>query len=69
MGLFNPKTFCLAKPGSMTKTIPSMVREVSAMLVDTTTFRPMAPFGLLGGGGSKIRCCCWGGMLEYNGMT
>ena len=31
-------TFCLAKPGSITNTTPSMVREVSAMLVDTTTW-------------------------------
>lgn len=30
-------TFCLANPGSMTNTTPSMVREVSAMFVDTTT--------------------------------
>jgi len=30
-------TFCFEKPGSMTKTMPSMVKDVSAMLVDTTT--------------------------------
>jgi hypothetical protein len=32
-------TFCLEKPGSMTKTTPSMVSEVSAMFVDTTTWK------------------------------
>lgn len=31
-------TFCLANPGSMTNTTPSIVREVSAMFVDTTTW-------------------------------
>ena len=30
-------TFCLANPGSITNTTPSMVRDVSAMFVDTTT--------------------------------
>jgi len=57
-------TFCLAKPGSITNTTPSIVREVSAILVETTTFLPMAPFGLLGGGGSKILCCRFGGRVE-----
>ena len=38
----------------MTKTTPSMVRDVSAMLVDTTTFLPMAPLGFRPGEGSKI---------------
>ena len=38
----------------MTKTTPSMVRDVSAMLVDTTTFLPIAPFGFRPGEGSKI---------------
>ena len=33
-------TFCFENPGSTTKTIPSIVREVSAMLVLTTTLRP-----------------------------
>lgn len=37
-------TFCLAKPGSMTYTMPSMVNDVSAMLVDTTILRPAMPF-------------------------
>lgn len=61
-------TFCLAKPGSMTYTIPSMVRLVSAMLVDTTILRPAGPPGLnAGGAGSKMRCCCWGGSVEYSG--
>jgi hypothetical protein len=34
----------------MTYTMPSMVREVSAMLVDTTIFRPSGPPGTVGGG-------------------
>lgn len=51
------QTFCLEKPGSMTNTTPSIVRDVSAILVDTTHLRPMAPLDLLGGAGSKIRCC------------
>lgn len=63
-------TFCLAKPGSITYTIPSMVRDVSAMLVDTTIFRPAGPPGRVGGGaGSKISCCCFGGRVEYSGNT
>ena len=33
-------TFCFENPGSTTKTIPSIVREVSAILVLTTTFLP-----------------------------
>jgi hypothetical protein len=49
--------FSLEKPESITKTTPSIVNDVSAMLVDTTIFRPIAPFGLFGGAGSKIRCC------------
>lgn len=61
-------TFCFANPGSITNTTPSIVREVSAIFVDTTTFRPMAPLGLLGGAGSKIRCWRFGGSVEYRGM-
>lgn len=57
-------TFCLAKPGSMTNTTPSMVKDVSAIFVETTTLRPTAPFGLLGGAGSKILCCKFGGRVE-----
>ncbi len=41
LGLY---TFCLANPGSITYTMPSMVKEVSAMLVDTTILRPAMPF-------------------------
>ena len=33
-------TFCFENPGSTTKTIPSIVREVSAIFVLTTTFLP-----------------------------
>jgi hypothetical protein len=61
-------TFCLANPGSITNTTPSMVSDVSAMLVDTTTFLPMAPFGLFGGAGSKILCCKAGGKVENKGI-
>ncbi len=63
-------TFCLAKPGSMTYTMPSIVREVSAMLVDTTILRPAGPPTRAGGGaGSKMSCCCLGGRVEYSGYT
>lgn len=65
LGLY---TFCFANPGSITKTTPSMVRDVSAIFVDTTTLRPIAPFGLFGGGSSKMRCCRLGGSVEYSGM-
>lgn len=41
--------FYLAKPGSITYTIPSMVRDVSAILVDTTHLRPGIPLLFLGG--------------------
>ena len=53
--------FCLTKPGSITKTIPSMVNEVSAMLVARTTFRAF------GGVGSKIFCCSSLGRFAYTG--
>lgn len=43
-----PLTFCLLNPGSTTYTMPSMVSDVSAMLVLTTTFRPGGPPGYLG---------------------
>ena len=62
------QTFCLENPGSITNTTPSIVRDVSAMLVDTTHLRPMAPLGRLDGAGSKMRCCCCGGRVEYRGM-
>lgn len=58
----------MANPGSITNTTPSIVKDVSAIFVDTTTFLPIAPLGLLGGGGSKIFCCRFGGRVEYNGM-
>ena len=61
-------TFCFAKPGSITKTMPSMVRDVSAMFVDTTHFLPKAPLGRFGGAGSKILCCKFGGNVEYRGI-
>ena len=64
----SPLTFCLANPGSMTNTTPSMVREVSAMFVDTTTFLPTAPLALVAGGASKILCCRLGGRVEYSGI-
>jgi len=41
-----------------------MVNDVSAILVDTTTLRPIAPLGLFGGAGSNIRCCNFGGNVE-----
>lgn len=48
LGLYE---FCLTKPGSITKTTPSIVIEVSAMFVANTTF--LAPSGV----GSKILAC------------
>ena len=41
-----------------------MVKEVSAMLVDTTILRPTAPLGLRGGAASNIRCWRLGGSVE-----
>ena len=61
LGLY---TFCFENPGSITNTTPSMVSEVSAMLVERTTFLPIAPFAFLEGGGSKILCCRFGGSDE-----
>lgn len=61
-------TFCLANPGSMTNTTPSIVKDVSAIFVETTTLRPIAPFALFGGAASKILCCKFGGRVEYNGI-
>ena len=52
-------TFCLAKPGSITYTMPSMVSDVSAMLVDTTILRPGGPPSRAGGG-----ACMGGGGLS-----
>ena len=43
--------FCFTKPGSMTNTTPSIVIDVSAMFVASTTLR--APSGV----GSKILAC------------
>ena len=61
-------TFCLENPGSITYTMPSMVRDVSAMFVETTIFLPAMP--LRGGGASsKILCCCCGGRDAYRGTT
>lgn len=44
-------TFILQYPESMTYKIPSTVNEVSAIFVDTITFRPPS------GAGSKILAC------------
>lgn len=52
----------------MTNTTPSMVKDVSAIFVETTTFRPIAPFALFGGADSKILCCKFGGRVEYSGI-
>jgi len=46
-----------------------MVKDVSAILVDTTTLRPGFPSLLGGGGSSKMRFCCWGGKVLYSGIT
>ena len=50
-------TFWLAKPGSITNTTPSIVNEVSAILVATTTFLPMAPLGRLQAHACDNRSC------------
>jgi hypothetical protein len=42
-------TFCFENPGSITKTIPSIVIEVSATFVAITIFRPGVPY-LFGAG-------------------
>ena len=48
-----------------TYTIPSMVSDVSAMLVDTTILRPAGPpLARAGGALSKIFCCMAGGSVE-----
>ena len=58
-------TFCFEKPGSTTYTIPSIVSDVSAMLVETTILRPGAPPGARGAGAAlKMSCCCCGGSDE-----
>jgi hypothetical protein len=62
-------TFYFEKPGSITYTIPSIVKEVSAILVETTIFLPGNPFLFEGGGASKILYCKCIGKVEYNGIT
>lgn len=50
--------------------MPSIVSEVSATLVETTTLRPGGPPGNFGPGASlKIFCCAAGGRDEYSGYT
>uniref|UniRef100_A0A915KH93 Uncharacterized protein n=1 Tax=Romanomermis culicivorax TaxID=13658 RepID=A0A915KH93_ROMCU len=56
------------KMRSITKTTPSIVSDVSAILVETTHLRPIAPLDFLAGAGSKMRCCKLGGKVEYSGM-
>jgi hypothetical protein len=56
--------FYLANPGSTTYTIPSIVSEVSAMLVATTHFLPGIPLLFLGGAGSNILYYWAGGRDE-----
>ena len=48
--------FCFENPGSTTYTIPSIVKEVSAMFVDIMTLRPGLPlgFGLVGAGSKSF---------------
>ena len=61
MPVLGLKLFCLQNPGSMTYTMPSIVMEVSAMLVAKTTF--LTPSGV----GSKISACFSDGSVEYIG--
>lgn len=74
-------TFCFENPGSITYTIPSIVKDlyklhyvkiqcyVSAMLVLTTTFLPGGLPFVATGAGSKMRCCRGGGKVLYKGST
>ncbi len=55
--------------GNTTYTIPSIVIEVSAILVDMTIFLPGIPFLFLGGALSNIFYCIYGGKDEYKGTT
>jgi hypothetical protein len=55
--------------GEGTYTMPSIVSDVSAMLVDTTILRPAGPPLRAGGALSKIFCCMAGGSVEYRGTT
>mmetsp|Transcript_15676 Transcript_15676/g.59484 ORF Transcript_15676/g.59484 Transcript_15676/m.59484 type:complete len:308 (-) Transcript_15676:713-1636(-) len=57
------KEFCFTNPASITYLIPSMVSDVSAMLVEKMTLR--APSGV----GSKIRACWSAGRAEYSGRA
>jgi len=61
-------TFCFENPGSITYTIPSIVIDVSAILVATIHLRPAIPFLFLGGGYSNIFYYYLGGNDEYNGI-
>jgi hypothetical protein len=56
-------TFCFAKPGSMTYTMPSIVSDVSAMLVDTTILRPGGPPSRPGGAWRVGTQAVWGGAV------
>lgn len=61
LGLY---TFYLLNPGSITYTIPSIVKLVSAMFVATMHFRPAIPFLFFSGAGSNIRCYIAGVNVE-----
>ncbi len=61
-------TFYFENPGSITKVIPSIVREVSAIFVAITIFLPGTPFLFGGGGSSNIFYCIKGGKVEYKGI-
>ena len=62
-------TFYFENPGSITYTIPSIVREVSAIFVDTIHFLPGMPFLFGPGGGLNILYYYWNGSVEYKGKT
>lgn len=49
--------------------MPSMVRDVSAMLVETMHFLPLRPFLLADGGASNIFYCIAGVNVLYKGIT
>jgi len=45
-----------------------MVKDVSAIFVETTILRPGIPFEFFGGALSNILCYYQGGKVEYKGI-
>jgi hypothetical protein len=66
LGLY---TFYFENPGSTTYTMPSIVREVSAIFVEITHFLPGIPLEFGPGAFEKIYCYCYEGSVLYSGTT